>query len=85
MGYVCYRLQTNPNAANVSIIADLYAEVIGVLCQSRSVKTLTNGCCNGECNYESYRLLQSKCMDIKLCNLLSNMAVTCSICTENIP
>ncbi|XP_013162097.1 PREDICTED: protein furry isoform X3 [Papilio xuthus] len=28
-------LQSNPNAANVHIIADLYAEVIGVLAQSR--------------------------------------------------
>lgn len=28
-------LQTNPNAANINIIADLYAEVIGVLSQSR--------------------------------------------------
>ncbi|XP_053400043.1 protein furry-like isoform X2 [Mercenaria mercenaria] len=29
------RLQTNPNAANINIIADLYAEVIGVLALSR--------------------------------------------------
>ncbi|XP_052278154.1 protein furry-like isoform X3 [Dreissena polymorpha] len=29
------RLQTNPNAGNINIIADLYAEVIGVLCLSR--------------------------------------------------
>ena len=32
-----FRLQTNPNAANINIIADLYAEVIGVLSQSRYV------------------------------------------------
>lgn len=32
--FIC-RLQSNPNAANVHIIADLYAEVIGVLAQSR--------------------------------------------------
>lgn len=30
-----HSLQSNPNAANVHIIADLYAEVIGVLAQSR--------------------------------------------------
>lgn len=29
------RLQTSPNAHNIHIIADLYAEVIGVLAQSR--------------------------------------------------
>lgn len=29
------RLQSNPNAANVHIIADLYAEVVGVLAQCR--------------------------------------------------
>lgn len=29
------RLQTNPNAANINVIADLYAEVIGVLAASR--------------------------------------------------
>ena len=29
------RTQGNPNAANIDIIADLYAEVIGVLAQSR--------------------------------------------------
>ncbi|KAK3099884.1 hypothetical protein FSP39_011237 [Pinctada imbricata] len=28
-------IQTNPNSANISIIADLYAEVIGVMVQSR--------------------------------------------------
>lgn len=40
--YVCvsvilcvYRSVPNPNAANVNIVADLYAEVIGVLAQSR--------------------------------------------------
>lgn len=32
---VCDRLQSNPNAANVHLIADLYAEVIAVLAQSR--------------------------------------------------
>ena len=37
----CFRLQTNPNAANINIIADLYAEVIGVLSQARSVSTET--------------------------------------------
>lgn len=30
-----YRIQNEPNAANIHIIADLYAEVIGVLAQSR--------------------------------------------------
>lgn len=29
------RLQSNPNAANVHLIADLYAEVVAVLAQSR--------------------------------------------------
>ena len=29
------RSAPNPNAANVNIVADLYAEVIGVLAQSR--------------------------------------------------
>lgn len=33
--FFLYSLQSNPNAANVHIIADLYAEVIGVLAQSR--------------------------------------------------
>lgn len=32
--YFC-RIQSAPNAANIHIIADLYAEVIGVLAQSR--------------------------------------------------
>ncbi|KAL3879804.1 hypothetical protein ACJMK2_032086 [Sinanodonta woodiana] len=31
----CWILQSNPNAANINIIADLYAEVIGVVAQSR--------------------------------------------------
>lgn len=30
-----HRLQNNPNAHNIHMIADLYAEVIGVLAQSR--------------------------------------------------
>lgn len=30
-----YSIQNEPNAANIHIIADLYAEVIGVLAQSR--------------------------------------------------
>jgi hypothetical protein len=35
--YILYifRIQNEPNAANIHIIADLYAEVIGVLAQSR--------------------------------------------------
>ena len=33
-GCIC-RLQSNPNAANINVIADLYAEVIGVLAASR--------------------------------------------------
>lgn len=33
--YIFYRSQTGPNAANIHIIADLYAEVIGALAQSR--------------------------------------------------
>ena len=32
---VCDRTPPNPNAANINIVADLYAEVIGVLAQSR--------------------------------------------------
>lgn len=31
----CFRIQANPNSQNISVIADLYAEVIGVLAQSR--------------------------------------------------
>ena len=30
-----FRLETNPNGANMHLIADLYAEVVGVLVQSR--------------------------------------------------
>lgn len=30
-----FRIQSGPNAANIHIIADLYAEVIGTLAQSR--------------------------------------------------
>lgn len=30
-----FRIQNEPNAGNIHIIADLYAEVIGVLAQSR--------------------------------------------------
>lgn len=34
--YTCiFSIQNEPNAANIHIIADLYAEVIGVLAQSR--------------------------------------------------
>ena len=32
---VCFRAQSSPNAANMNIIADLSAEVMGVLAQSR--------------------------------------------------
>ena len=32
---LCDRSAPNPNAANINIVADLYAEVIGVLAQSR--------------------------------------------------
>jgi len=32
---VCDRSAPNPNAVNINIVADLYAEVIGVLAQSR--------------------------------------------------
>jgi len=34
---VSIRNAPNPNAANINIVADLYAEVIGVLAQSRYV------------------------------------------------
>jgi hypothetical protein len=33
----CFRSLPNQNAANVNIVADLYAEVVGVLAQSRLV------------------------------------------------
>lgn len=35
--YLCisFSVQNNPNGANINTIADLYAEVIGVLAQSR--------------------------------------------------
>jgi len=35
--YVSVRIRSapNPNAANINIVADLYAEVMGVLAQSR--------------------------------------------------
>jgi hypothetical protein len=33
--HVFYSVQNSPNAANMLVIADLYAEVIGVLAQSR--------------------------------------------------
>lgn len=32
---VCVSIQNEPNAGNIHIIADLYAEVIGVLAQAR--------------------------------------------------
>jgi len=37
----------NPNAANINLVADLYAEVIGILAQSRYVLHLiTAASCN---------------------------------------
>lgn len=35
MYFHCFSVQNNPNGENINIIADLYAEVIGVLAQSR--------------------------------------------------
>ena len=32
---ICFRVQNSPNDGNMLVIADLYAEVIGVLAQSR--------------------------------------------------
>ncbi len=35
-GFIFFRVQGSANATNVDIIADLYAEVIGVLVQARN-------------------------------------------------
>lgn len=36
-----FRIQNNPNSANIHMISDLYAEVIGVLAQSRFMSVRT--------------------------------------------
>lgn len=37
----CFSIQNNPNSANIHMISDLYAEVIGVLAQSRFLSVRT--------------------------------------------